>query len=202
VEIAAKYRKGQMQSMWLFSLALSAWRIYNAENEERSVAAPLLTESLRSGHASVAGPSFRFSDAYSGSDFFVPESGKDFVQGTATRLEVPDSAQVAEGGDMTPIHGTFRDGQIVFDDPPQLPEGTRVEVLPLEAARPSRGMREEDWPTTPAGIADLVAHMDQVEPGWLSPEDDAAWRAALREQKDLDKARFFDEAENLRRMWE
>jgi hypothetical protein len=44
--------------------------------------------------------------------------------------------------------------------------------------------------------------MDQVEPGWLSPEDDAAWRAALRSQKELEKARFFEDAEKLRGMWE
>jgi hypothetical protein len=43
-------------------------------------------------------------------------------------------------------------------------------------------MREEDWPTTPEAIAALLARMEQVEPGWLSPEDDAAWRAALRAQ--------------------
>jgi hypothetical protein len=37
--------------------------------------------------------------------------------------------------------------------------------------------------------------MDQIEPGWLSPEDEAAWRAALREQKKLEKARFFEDTD-------
>ena len=59
-------------------------------------------------------------------------------------------------------------------------QGLWVEVLPIEGARPALGMREEDWPTTDEGIAALLARMDQVEPGWLSPEDDAAWRRALR----------------------
>ena len=63
-------------------------------------------------------------------------------------------------------------------------------------------MREENWPTTPEGIAALLARMDQVEPGWLSPEDDAAWRAALRAQKEMEKSQFFEESEKLRRMWE
>jgi hypothetical protein len=44
--------------------------------------------------------------------------------------------------------------------------------------------------------------MDQVEPGWLSPEDDAAWRADLRIQKEAEKARFIEEAENMQRRWE
>jgi hypothetical protein len=75
---------------------------------------------------------------------------------------------------MNALQGTIRNGQIVLDAPAALPEGTRVEVLPVEGARPTLGMREEDWPTTAEGIAALLARMDQLEPGWLSPEDDAA----------------------------
>jgi len=75
---------------------------------------------------------------------------------------------------MTALQGTFKNGQIVLDAPATLPEGTRVEVLPIDGSRPTLGMREEDWPTTPEGIAALLARMDQVEAGWLSPEDDAA----------------------------
>jgi hypothetical protein len=62
-------------------------------------------------------------------------------------------------------------------------------------------MREEDWPPTPEGIAAMLARMDRVEPGWLSPEDDAVWRATLRAQKDVEKARFFEDADALRGMW-
>jgi hypothetical protein len=52
-------------------------------------------------------------------------------------------------------------------------------------------MREEDWPTTHEGIAALLARMDQVEPGWLSPEEDAAWRGALRGQKQFENGHGF-----------
>src|ERR1700730_17700843 len=103
---------------------------------------------------------------------------------------------------MKTLQGTIKNGQIILDAPAALPEGTRVEVLPIEGARPTLGMREDDWPTTPEGIAALLARMDQVEPGWLSPEDDAAWRAALRAQKEFEKTRFFEDAEKLRSMWE
>jgi hypothetical protein len=44
--------------------------------------------------------------------------------------------------------------------------------------------------------------MDQVEPGWLTPEEDAAWRANLRAQKASEKAQFAADADKLRRMWE
>jgi hypothetical protein len=103
---------------------------------------------------------------------------------------------------MNALQGIIRNGQIVLDTPAELPEGTRVEVLPIEGAKPALGMREEDWPTTPEGIAVLLARMDQVEPGWLSPEDDAAWRASLRAQKESEKAQFSDDVDKLRRMWE
>jgi hypothetical protein len=89
---------------------------------------------------------------------------------------------------MNALQGTIQNGQIVLDAPAELPDGTRVEVLPINGTRPTLGMREEDWPTTPEGIAALLARMDEVEPGWLSPEDDAAWRAALRAQREADKA--------------
>jgi hypothetical protein len=103
---------------------------------------------------------------------------------------------------MTALQGTIKNGQIVLDAPTKLPEGTRVEVLPIAGARPTLGMREEDWPTTPEGIALLLARMDQVEPGWLSPEDDASWRAALRAQKEAEKAQFFADADKVRGVWE
>jgi len=103
---------------------------------------------------------------------------------------------------MNTLQGTIRNGQIILDAPAALPEGTRVEVAPIEGARPTLGMREEDWPTTIEGIAALLARMDQVEPGWLSPEDDAAWRAALSAQKESEKAGFHNDVEKLQRMWE
>jgi hypothetical protein len=103
---------------------------------------------------------------------------------------------------MNAIQGTVRNGQIVFDEPVELHEGTRVEVLPIEVRQSSAGMREEDWPTTPEAIAALLARMDRAEPAWLLPEDDAAWRAALRTQKQIEKARFLEDAEKARRGWE
>lgn len=65
---------------------------------------------------------------------------------------------------MIAMQGTIQNRQIVLDAPANLPEGTRVEVLPIDGARPTLGMREEDWPTTPEGIAALLARMDQIEP--------------------------------------
>jgi hypothetical protein len=57
---------------------------------------------------------------------------------------------------MIALQGTIKNGQIILDAPTALPEGTRVEVLPIESARPSLGMREEDWPTTSGGDRSVV----------------------------------------------
>jgi hypothetical protein len=44
------------------------------------------------------------------------------------------------------------------------------------------GIREEDWPTTPEGIAALLLKMDQVQP-FLTPEEEEAWRKTRAEEK-------------------
>ena len=85
---------------------------------------------------------------------------------------------------------------------PRCPRALECEVLPIQGAQPTLGMREEDWPTTEAGIAALLVRMDQVESGWLSQDDDDAWRAALQAQKEFEKTQFFADAEKLRSMWE
>jgi len=100
------------------------------------------------------------------------------------------------------FEGTIKNGQIILDVPVALAEGTRVEVMPISEQPPTLGMREQDWPNTPDGIAALLARMEQVMPGLLSTEDDDAWRAALRAKKESEKARFFDDAEKLTRIWE
>jgi hypothetical protein len=66
---------------------------------------------------------------------------------------------------MNTLQGTIKNGRIVLDAPTALSEGSRVEVFPVAAIRPTLGMREEDWPTTPEGVAALLARMDQVESG-------------------------------------
>jgi hypothetical protein len=112
-----------------------------------------------------------------------------------------DAAKDSEERRMM-IAGTVKNGHVVLDQPSHLPEGTRVEVMPVSAAHPARGMREEDWPTTPDGLAALLARMDQLEPGWLDEEDEAAWRAALREQREHDKRQSSLDAERTGTVWE
>jgi hypothetical protein len=70
---------------------------------------------------------------------------------------------------MSAIRGTIQDGKVVFDAPPNLSNGTPVMVSVVGADEyVGIGIREEDWPTTPEGIAALVARMDQIQP-FLTP---------------------------------
>lgn len=98
--------------------------------------------------------------------------------------------------------GTIKNGQIILDRPASFPDGIRVEVFPMNETQTNLGMREEDWPSTPEGITALLSQMDQVETGWLSPDDDSNWRASLRSQKEMEKNQFLNDVEKLRKVWE
>jgi hypothetical protein len=84
---------------------------------------------------------------------------------------------------MSAIRGTIQDGKVVFDKPTDLPDGTPVTVSVAGGEEyVGVGIREEDWPTTPEGIAALVAKMDQLQP-FLTPEEEEAWHKARAADK-------------------
>lgn len=84
---------------------------------------------------------------------------------------------------MSAIRGTIQDGKVVFDAPPDWPNGTPVTVSVGGADEyVGIGIREEDWPTTPEGVEALVAKMGQVQP-FLTPEEEAEWQKARAEYK-------------------
>ena len=84
---------------------------------------------------------------------------------------------------MSAIRGTIQGGRVILDEPTGLPDGTPVVVCEAtEGEYVGVGMREEDWPTDEAGIAALVASMDQIQP-FLTPEEEVEWQKARSEQK-------------------
>jgi hypothetical protein len=107
---------------------------------------------------------------------------------------------------LTTIYATISHGQIIPDAPVELPDGTRVTVVLSEELKSNDkeqiGLREEDWPTTPEGIAALLKRMDECEPVEMTPEDEAEWKESLTAQKEFEKANFYEDGEKLRRMWE
>jgi hypothetical protein len=88
---------------------------------------------------------------------------------------------------MTVLKAIVKDGKIELEAPTDWPEGTEVRV---EAVPDSIGIRDEDGPDTPEGIARLLESMDRAEPLEMTAEEEAEWAAARKGQKDFVKARF------------
>ena len=84
---------------------------------------------------------------------------------------------------MPSIHGTFIDGKIVPDNPPDWPNGKRVVIEPV--AHPDfEMMTDEDQGSDPESIARWIALVDSIPPTDYSPLDDPeviAWRQKMRE---------------------
>jgi hypothetical protein len=91
---------------------------------------------------------------------------------------------------MPPIHGTFIDGKIVPDTPPDRPNGKRVVIEPVTLAAIEM-MTEDDQGSDPESIAQWLALAEAISPTASSPLDDpavVAWREAMR-QHNVDAVR-------------
>jgi hypothetical protein len=82
---------------------------------------------------------------------------------------------------MTAIIGTWKNGQIVLDEPADWPDGCRVIIEPVPAEEETIGIREEDWPTTAEAIAGWLTWFDSIEPVEWTPDEEADWRAWRQE---------------------
>ena len=102
---------------------------------------------------------------------------------------------------MTILKAVVREGRIELKAPDDWPEGTEVRIEPISVST-RIGIRDEDWPDTPEGIARRLASMDRIEPLDISPEEEAEWNAAKKAQKEFEKARFDEHAEALGKEWE
>ena len=71
---------------------------------------------------------------------------------------------------MTVLKAIVKDGKIELEAPGDWPEGTEVRIEPIPASG-SIGIRDEDWPDTPEGIAHHLALMDRIEPPETAAEE-------------------------------
>jgi hypothetical protein len=83
---------------------------------------------------------------------------------------------------MATATGTYRKGKIFLNGPVDWPEGTAVEIATAPTTRV--GLTEEEWPTTPEGIAELLERIAHLEPLEFTPEEEAEmqiWRSKLKQ---------------------
>ncbi|MBS0265461.1 MAG: hypothetical protein JSS02_26240 [Planctomycetes bacterium] len=95
------------------------------------------------------------------------------------------------------ITGTVKDGRLDVSVPANWPDGTEVEIHPLESH-----FKVEADALVAAGIAETLAAMDRVQPLDMSEVEQAAWEAQRRAERERDKLQFAEHAEKLRGMWD
>jgi hypothetical protein len=81
---------------------------------------------------------------------------------------------------MDAISGTYINGEIVLDTPPDWPEGARVVIRPVDQVTEELPADDD---VSPDAIAHRLSLMDQVQP-WMTPEEEAEWK----KQRDRHKA--------------
>lgn len=97
---------------------------------------------------------------------------------------------------MNAIKGIWHGGQVLLQEPADWPDGTTLIVEPA-APHTTLGLREEDWPMKPDEIATHLARMDQIQPLDMTPEEEGAWEAARKAQRDYDVLNFEQRSQRI-----
>src|SRR5687768_5259806 len=90
--------------------------------------------------------------------------------------------------------GIVRDGQIVVDEPINLPDGSEVTITG-HANGKFVGLPDNDRPMTPEEIAQVLAAMEKIEPFEMTPEEEAEIEAGRKAIKDYTIAKMHERIE-------
>ena len=85
---------------------------------------------------------------------------------------------------MNAILSVVKNGRVEVDAPPDWPDGAPVRVelgLNLKAT-------DEERPETPEEIEEWLRWFHSLEPIVMTPEEETAWEADLKAQKEFDNA--------------
>lgn len=96
--------------------------------------------------------------------------------------------------------GIIRGGQIVVEEPIDLPEGSELTIAGIPSSDACSPV--DNGRLTPEEISATLAAMEKIEPFEMTPEEEAAWERDRLAQREWEKAHFFEWSEQLRRMWE
>lgn len=97
---------------------------------------------------------------------------------------------------MSAIRGKLVNGRVILNWKADWPEGCEVFVERLDGGE-SLGIRDEDWPKTSEGIAELLVRMSRVEPFEMTPEEEAELAAWRKQVKDYTLRHMDDDILNL-----
>ena len=100
---------------------------------------------------------------------------------------------------MNAIRATVRNGRIETDAPIDLPEGSRLLVVPEPDVRVDEDDLQAD---TPEAVAKWLAWYDTLEPLSFTDDERRAWDEDRTAQRAWELEHFEERAEKLRRMWE
>lgn len=112
---------------------------------------------------------------------------------------------------MGAIRGTFRNGKVEFDTPPDWPEGKELIVVdPQRLVGPGSDdeegppamMTEEEQGDDPESIAEWLTWFDALEPLILTPEDEERIRQAREEQKAFELGVWEERSRKLEKLFE
>lgn len=115
---------------------------------------------------------------------------------------------------MTVIHAIVRNGRFEPEEPIDLPEGTRVDVI-ARGSRPSsgdalsseasgalpEGQIDEAWERSPEGIQAWLDWLDTPRQ-MLTPDEQLRFDTFMKEQRDWELAHFDERMDKLRKTFE
>lgn len=93
---------------------------------------------------------------------------------------------------MNAIKATVRGGRLDLQVPPDWPDGTQVEIHPVE-----QGRGTEEGPMTPDEIARVLVAMEKTQPFEMTPEEEAEIEAHRRRNKAYTIATMHKRVEEL-----
>src|SRR5438046_1386251 len=102
---------------------------------------------------------------------------------------------------MAVVTGKMRNGAAVPDVPTDWPDGCDVKIEKVDESA-ELGIRDEDWPTTPEGIEEWIRWYESTEPLILTPEDEAAIKAAWKAHKDYQIATWDERCRKIEKNFE
>jgi len=100
--------------------------------------------------------------------------------------------------DNKALTGTWKNGQILLDEPADWPEGCQVVITPRETQEAEwLGITEEEWPRTPEALVVWMKWLDSIEPIEMTPEEEADLLASRQKVREYELANFGKRVEGL-----